>query len=268
MIRKLALITLAICILSGCAAPTVYRKTYRTKRIAGRKELRPAEFKTIVIDPGHGGRARGAGGPRGLKEKDVVLDIAKRLERLLNNNRSYKVFLTRRSDCDVSLIERSKFARKNGADLFISIHCDGNKSRWVNGTAVYVLSEKGVDIIKERTLTNGDFLIDPIEVNYDRNYKQNKTLVDLIQTGTRQESYVFAKLSGTSIARELGTRNLGVKEANFAVLKILDVPSVLVEVAFITNWWEERLLRRSSVRQRVAKALYRAIEEYFRGINE
>lgn len=267
MIRKVALIILTVCILSGCAAP-IYRETYEPKRVPALEKLRPPRLKTIVIDPGHGGRSRGAAGPRGSKEKDVVLDIAMRLERLLNDKRGYKVLLTRKGDYDVSLVARRELAKRNGADLFISIHCDGNRNRRVNGTAIYVLSQKGVNITRERALTHGDFLIDPRDASYDRGHRLNETLVDLIQTGTRQESYIFAELSVASITKELGTKNLGVKEANFAVLKILDVPSVLVEVAFITNWWEEKLLRRPSVRQRVARALCKAIEEYFRGINE
>ncbi len=268
MISKVALIALTICILSGCAAPGIYKRAYEPEGVAAIEKLRPPRLKTIVIDPGHGGRSRGAAGSKGLKEKNVVLDIARKLEKLLNERRGYKVLLTRKGDYNVSLKERRGLAKRNGADLFISIHCDGNRNRRVNGTAVFVLSQKGVNITKERALTDGDFLVDPEDIAYDQNNRLNETLVDLIQTGTRQESCIFAELSLASITRELGTRNLGLKEANFAVLNMLDVPSVLVEVAFITNWWEEKLLRRPSVRRRVAKALRVAIEQYFRGIKE
>lgn len=260
--KKIFVVSLAaLFILAGCAAPRVYKK--KEAGLPGRPK--PPEKKIIVLDPGHGGQAKGAVGPRGLKEKDVVLDIARRLEKSLEKSGHYRVYLTRDGDYDVSLVQRRNLARKREADLFVSIHCDGNRNRRCNGTAVYILSPKGAGIVRERALTSGDYLLDESGTVDSTNSYVERTIVDLIQTDTKKESHLLAQTAVDSLSREIGTKNLGVKKANFAVLKSVNVPSVLVEVVFITNWWEEKLLKKPSFRQRVAEALARAIEQYSQG---
>lgn len=256
--KRFSLSLVILSVLSGCAVPRAYER----EKAEVRARPESAEKRIIVLDPGHGGQAKGAVGPTGLKEKDVVLDIARRLQKVLNDSGGYQVYLTRQGDYEVSLVSRRDLAKKKKADLFLSIHCDGNRNRSWNGTAVYVLSPKGDSIVKERALTNGDYLLDASSLLDGSNDYVQRTVVDLIQTDTKRESRRLAEKAVESLCRELGTKNLGVKKANFAVLKNVDVPSVLVEAAFITNWWEEKLLKKAAFRQRVAEALSRAIGEY------
>jgi len=260
---------LVLAMLSGCAA----QKPYTRGRI-GRREGRgisperarrarsPRRVSVIVIDPGHGGKALGAVGPTGLKEKDVALGIAKKLKRLLERD-GYLAFLTRDADYDVPLSKRREIASRHKADLFISIHCDGSEKAKAHGTAVYILSWRGARIIKDRALTKGDYLLPDDRYERTHNDYLHKTIVDLKFDGSARESRVFAERAVSYITEELGTKNMGVKRAAFAVLKNVDVPSCLVEVAFITNWWEEKLLKQDAVRGRVAKALADAIHSYF-----
>jgi N-acetylmuramoyl-L-alanine amidase len=263
--RILTLITLVA--LSGCAVRQPY--TVPGARPATKPVVVPRaeeKLEVVVIDPGHGGRALGAVGPTRLKEKDVVLDISKKLKKMLERE-GYLVFLTRTGDYDVSLVRRRRIARNYEADLFISIHCDGSKNRKANGTAVYILSTRGARVVKDRALTKGDYLLS--NESYDESRKTSyldETIVDLKMDGSSRESRIFADLAVSELTKELGTKNLGVKSAAFAVLKNVDIPSVLVEVAFITNWWEEKLLKQDSVKQNVARALTQAILKYFEGI--
>ncbi|MFH1996725.1 MAG: N-acetylmuramoyl-L-alanine amidase [Candidatus Omnitrophota bacterium] len=252
---------------SGCASRQPYTRADRgTEPVPKRKApLQPSaesRLKTIVIDPGHGGKARGAIGPTGLKEKDVTLGIAKKLKARLEAE-GYRVYLTRTRDDDVSLVRRRDMAEERNADLFVSIHCDGSKNRNPNGTAVYILSKKGADIVRNRALTSGDYIISAESLSREKEDYLNTTIVDLKMDGITKESRKFAELAETYLVKELGTKRLGVKDAAFAVLKTADVPSCLVEVAFITNWWEEKQLKKDSIQENVAKALTQAVNRYF-----
>ncbi len=245
------------CLFAGCAAPRMARGP---APIPAPPPSPPARRIVVVIDPGHGGQAKGAVGPNGLREKEVTLDIARRLKELLAGRG--RAELTRDGDYDVSLTDRRSLAQKEKADIFISLHCDGNRNRRCNGTAVYVLSREGNSLVRERALTDGDFLQEASAAENGRNGYLERTVVDLVQESSERESRLLAKAAAAALSRELGTKNLGVKEANFAVLKSIDVPSVLVEIAFVTNWWEEKLLRDPAFRQRVAEALSRAVGSY------
>ena len=215
-------------------------------------------LKTIVIDPGHGGKDRGATGPSGLKEKDVVLDIAIKLKKELEKKGRFRVYLTRSRDEFVSLKQRKKIAKKYRPHAFISIHCDGNKDRKVRGTTVYILSKKGEKYTIQHSLTEGDYI-------FNGNNNSSNTLAEAnhIMALTRQQNQRLADLTLKAIVRDLGTKNMRVRKAGFKVLKILDVPSILVEVAFISNWWEEKQLKKNEFRLRAAKAIAKAIEDFF-----
>lgn len=212
----------------------------------------------IVIDPGHGGRDPGALGA-GVSEAEVVLDVALRLEKLLRAA-GVEVVLTRRTDEYVPLEERPAIAIREQADLFLSIHANASRSRSVRGVESYFLN----------------FSTDPAaeEVAARENAATNRTinnLPDILKAITLNnkldESRSFAAVIQRAMAAQLsgansGIRNLGVKQAPFVVLIGADMPSVLVEIAFITNPQEGRLLRSAAFRQRIAQALFDAIRGY------
>lgn len=266
MIKRILIAIISVSFLAGCAAPGYYRKPYKPKDMRAIERKRVDEQKRIiVIDPGHGGKDPGAVGPTGLKEKIVVLDIARRLEKHLKAGGEYEVVLTRSDDRFISLIERREIAQRKKADLFISIHCDGNRNKRWNGTSVYILSEKGARVTRTRALDDTSWQGGRLGAGTltGTSTALKEIVVDLVQSGSQRESYCFAKLAAESISRELGTKNLGIKEAAFGILKTLEVPSVLVETAFITNWWEEKLLKQPAIREKIARALAGSVREYF-----
>lgn len=212
---------------------------------------------TIVIDPGHGGKDNGATGPSGIKEKDVVLDIALKLKKELEKTQNYSVFLTRTKDEFVALPERKRIAKLHQPDVLISIHCDGNKSRKVNGTTVYILSERGEKFTIQRSLTEGDYVFNGEDLN------NSLSEANTIMAETMKKSENLAGLVLKNLTADIGTKKMGVRKAGFKILKVLDVPSVLVEVAFITNWWEEKQLAKDSFRLKAAVSIRKAIEEFF-----
>ena len=212
----------------------------------------------VVIDPGHGGHDPGALGT-GISEAEIVLDVALRLEKLLKDA-GVEVVLTRRTDEYVALEERPAIARREQADLFLSIHANASRTRTVRGTETYYLN----------------FSTDPAaeEVAARENAATNRTinnLPDILKAITLNnkldESRTFAGLIQKAMATQLsgantGMRNLGVKQAPFVVLIGAEMPSVLVEIAFITNPQEGRLLKSGAYRQKIAQALFEAVRGY------
>lgn len=227
-------------------------------------DLLREKTKIVVIDPGHGGEDPGAiGRTWRLKEKDVTLDIAKRLAKILNDYPRVRAFLTRSGDYFVPLRERTAIARKYKADLFVSIHCNANHHRYEKGSSVYVLSLKGATDEASKLLAERENAADMIGgVNMTTDDTLTMILLDLTQTATLNEGLALAQRCMDSIASLNKTENDGVKRAGFVVLKTVDIPSVLVETAFISNRREEALLKTSGFRQDLAKAISRGTLEY------
>jgi N-acetylmuramoyl-L-alanine amidase len=220
----------------------------------------------IAIDAGHGGKDPGAIGRRGTNEKDVVLAIARQLESLVKREWGMRAVMTRTQDVYLPLKSRRKYARKHQADLFISIHADASKQRHVRGASVYVLSENGASSEAAHWLAereNAADLLGGVSLD-DKDDLLAKVLLDLSQTATIEASMDLGK----DMLREL--EGIGrmhserVEQAGFAVLKSPDVPSVLVETAFISNTADEKRLRTKSYQQAIAKALLRGIRNYFK----
>lgn len=220
----------------------------------------------VVIDPGHGGKDPGAIGKHGTEEKNVVLDIARRLYRLLSHTQGIKVTLTRRHDHFLHLNERVRIAERHKADLFLSIHADANTNRTVKGSSAYILSEHGASSVMARKLAERENSADPIgNINLgNKSPTLAKVLLDLSQTATIQASADF----GSQILKNLSDvdRLLSgqVERAAFVVLTSPDIPSALVETAFISNPNQERRLRTPRFQRRMAHALHDAILDYFR----
>ena len=221
-------------------------------------------LKIIVIDPGHGGVDPGALGTRS-REKDIVLAFSKELVRQLKATRRYDVYLTRSSDIYIPLRQRVQIARNRNADLFISIHADAIKKKNIRGLSVYTLSEKASDreaaaLAKKE---NQSDIIAGVDFG-DQLPEVTNILIDLAQRDTKNASVKFAESLISSARGKTLLLDRTHRFAGFRVLKAPDVPSVLVELGFITNRTDEKQLSSSKWRRRVATGMVEAIDNYFR----
>ena len=216
----------------------------------------------IMIDPGHGGEDPGAIGPSGLREKDVVLAIGREVKKILDSY-GYKTYMTRNEDIFIPLGVRVAKARKLRADLFISIHADAFTNPSARGTGVYALNPKGATSAAAKYLAQTQNAADSIGgVNYSSDKNVNNTLFDLTQTATINDSLKLGKDVLNQLAKINNLHKGSVDQANFAVLKAPDIPSILVETAFISNPTEERLLSGSDFRKKVANSIANGIKIY------
>ncbi len=220
---------------------------------------------TIVLDPGHGGEDPGAIGHRGSREKDVVLSIARYLKTCIEKEANMKVVMTRNGDYFVPLHTRVEKARQAQADLFISIHADAFIEPHANGSSVFVLSEKGASSTSAKWLAkkeNDADLIGGVNIK-NHNPQVASVLLDLSTTAQIKDSL---KLGGAVLDEIGGINRLHknyVEQAGFAVLKAPDIPSILVETAFISNPQEEIKLNDRTHQQSIANAIMNGINKYF-----
>lgn len=218
----------------------------------------------IVLDPGHGGEDPGAIGPSGLREKDVVLSIARETKKYLDAL-GYKTYMTRNEDVFIPLGVRVAKARKLRADIFVSIHADSFTSPSARGTGVYALSTRGATSAAAKFLAQTQNSADLIGgVQKVGNKTVDSALLDMTQTATIKDSLALGK----SVLGELGKLNKlhkgHVDQANFAVLRAPDIPSILVETAFLSNPTEERLLASAAFRRKSAEAIASGIKAYLK----
>jgi N-acetylmuramoyl-L-alanine amidase len=220
---------------------------------------------TIALDPGHGGEDPGAIGRGGSREKDVVLSIAKRLKAKIEEHPNMRVMLTRDADYFVPLHVRVQKARKVQADLFMSIHADAFVESTARGSSVFVLSEKGASSTAARWLANKENAADLIGgVNIKTHDKQlASVLLDLSTTAQINDSLKLGKALLTEIGGINRLHRGLVEQAGFAVLKAPDIPSVLIETAFISNPEEEAKLTDDAYQDRMADAVLKGIRRYF-----
>jgi N-acetylmuramoyl-L-alanine amidase len=226
----------------------------------------PTGRKIIVaIDPGHGGKDPGAAGPTGVREKDVVLRISQQLAAKINADPNMHAYMTRDGDRFVQLRQRMESARTAEADLFISIHADSFKDRRVRGATVYVLSSKGATDEASKRLAgreNAAHLIGGVSLD-DKDPMLASVLMDLSQNASLSASIDIGSEMLEEISRVTPVRKHKVQQAPFLVLKSPDVPSVLVETAFISNPRDEKNLGSRTYRDKLAKAMYEGILDYF-----
>jgi N-acetylmuramoyl-L-alanine amidase len=221
---------------------------------------------TVVIDAGHGGEDPGAVGRRGTHEKNVTLSIARWLKAKIDAEPNMRAVMTRNADYFVPLHRRVSMARRVQADLFVSIHADAFVRPEARGSSVYVLSERGATSSAARMLAQRENNADLIGgVNLARQEGHlARTLLDLSQTATMSDSLKL----GEAVLSELGGVNklhkAQVEQAGFAVLRAPDIPSILVETAFISNPEEERRLNDKGYQDKMAEAVMRGIRRYFR----
>jgi N-acetylmuramoyl-L-alanine amidase len=232
---------------TGSSAPTL-------TRVLGLKIGR------VVIDPGHGGHDTGTIGPTGLREKDVVLDVALRLKKLLVRNTGASVLLTRGDDTFVPLEERTAIANEKAADLFISIHANASRDRSARGIETYYMnfnsSPEDLEVAARENATSQESV-----------HELEDLIKKIAMTEKIEESQAFARLVQHQVHATLAKagsvqQDRGLKKAPFVVLIGANMPSILAEVSFLTNPRDERLLKRSDYRQRISQALYLAIARY------
>ena len=218
----------------------------------------------VAIDAGHGGEDPGARGKRGTKEKVVVLKIAKKLKALIDAEKNMKAVLIRDGDYFVPLATRVKKARAAKADIFVSIHADAFKKRSVSGSGVYALSDRGASSAFAKFLANQENeadLIGGVSID-DKDPILAKTLLDLSQSATINDSLRLGKQVLLEIKKVNNLHKKYVEQAGFAVLKAPDIPSILVETAFISNPEEEKNLRSTAFQNKLAKSILLGIKNY------
>jgi N-acetylmuramoyl-L-alanine amidase len=221
----------------------------------------------IAIDAGHGGVDPGASGKRGTREKDVVLEVARLLAARINREPGMKAVLTRDGDYFITLQERTKRARRAKADLFVSIHADAIANPDVSGSSVYVLSERGASSEAARWLAERENAADlkgGVSLQ-DKDAMLANVLLDLSQAATISTSMVAAEQVLKALDKTGEVRKPRVQQAGFIVLKSPDIPSMLVETAFISNREDERKLAQPAHRAKLANAIFVGIEQYFQG---
>ena len=220
----------------------------------------------VAIDAGHGGRDPGAVGKKGTREKDIVLSIARKLEAILKRQKGITPYLTRRSDIFLPLRERIRRARSHKADLFVSIHADAARRRKAQGSSVYILSQRGASSEAARWLAkreNDADLVGGVNLD-DKDDLLKSVLLDLSQSATIEASLSFAEVMLDSLRRVGKVHSKRVEQAGFVVLKSPDIPSILVETAFISNPREEKKLRSKAFQKKIAKAIHSGIIKYYK----
>ena len=223
-----------------------------------------SKSKIIVLDPGHGGVDPGAIGIQGTYEKKIVLMAAKSIKKILSRSGRYNVILTRKSDRFIPLRSRVAIARHSQADLFISLHADSIKNGAVRGATVYTLSENASDReaaqLAERE--NKSDLIAGIDLNSESK-EVTDILIDLVQRETMNQSAVFADAIVQEITKKIKTHRRPHKFAGFAVLKALDIPSILLEMGYLSNIEDETLLNTDAFQKKLGRAILLGLDRYF-----
>tara|TARA_Y100000768_G_scaffold222524_1_gene167792 strand:- start:506 stop:1645 length:1140 start_codon:yes stop_codon:yes gene_type:complete len=233
--------------------------------VKAKKQLRNYSNKifVIAIDAGHGGKDPGAVGKRGTKEKDIVLSIAKKLNKLLKKEKNIKPILIRNKDSYLSLRQRINKARRYKADLFLSIHANASKNRKASGSSVYVLSQHGATSEQAKWLANKENssdLIGGASID-DKDQELAQVLLDLSQSVTIETSLKASRIVLKKLKKISKLQLDKTEQAGFVVLKSPDIPSILIETAFLSNPKEEKKLKTKKFQKNIAKAIRDAILE-------
>lgn len=219
----------------------------------------PDHRRVVVIDAGHGGQDVGAHGGA-AREKDLTLASAQALKARLESSGLYRIVLTRDADVFVPLERRVQIARGARADLFISLHADAGSDADLRGASAYTLSEKGAERVA-KVLATDDLIVRTVGPGRDKAVGQ--IVLDLTQRSTKTRSAAFAELLLDKVGQAAPLLNRSHRDGGFMVLLAPETPAVLLEMGFITNPGDERLLTRSSDRQRMVDAVADAIDDYF-----
>ena len=240
-------------------------RTPMDNSVARIKEVKDRwKLDTIVLDAGHGGKDPGTMGPRGTKEKDIALDIAKRIGLLLEKNTKLKVIYTREEDTFIPLWKRTKIANESNGKMFLSIHLNGSPNKSVYGFETYLLRPgKTEDAIEVASRENE---VIKYEDRSNNRYKdlsgENLIMATMAQSVFMKESEELAAMIQEEMAKKLKSKNRGVKQAGFHVLIGASMPNILIEAGYLTNRNEEKNLRNAKYRQVIANCVYKAIVKF------
>lgn len=222
------------------------------------------QLNTVVLDAGHGGKDGGTVGKKGTREKDIVLDITKRLGLLLEKKTNINVIYTREEDVFIPLWKRTKIANENNGKIFVSIHCNSNPNRAARGFETYLLSPgKSDDAIE---LAHRENAVIKMEEHVGQKYKEltgeNLIMATMAQSMFMKESEDLAALIQEELSKRLNSPNRGVKQAGFVVLIGASMPNVLVETGFLSNPTEEARMKQAAYRQQIAEGIFYAIIKF------
>ncbi len=221
------------------------------------------DAKVIVLDAGHGGMDSGAIGPTGIKEKDLNLKIVFYLRDLFKKDKNYKTILTRFDDTFIPLAQRTNIANENDADLFISVHCNANFNRAVSGFEIYFLSENASDSAAKATAILENSSLDLEDKSSEQKSILEKMLWSMVINEHMNESSELCSFIVAETKGRLKIPNKGIKQANFFVLRGTQMPAVLVECAYLSNYTEEAKLNTSKFQKAVADSIYEGVKKYY-----
>jgi N-acetylmuramoyl-L-alanine amidase len=231
------------------------------------KEKNKWEFNTIIIDPGHGGKDPGSIGYKGTKEKDITLDVAKRLAKKIQKNLKVKTILTRDEDVWMRLQDRTRLANDKNGRLFISIHANSVEDRRASGFETYMIgTNKNAAAV--RTAARENAVLDLEGTNSAKLTDEDLITATMAQAGFAKQSEQFAALVQEEMNKRVQSKNRGVKQAGFYVLMGASMPNVLIELGFLSNPNEEKKLNSSSYRDMLATSIYYAILKYQKTLND
>ncbi|MFA4990185.1 MAG: N-acetylmuramoyl-L-alanine amidase [Candidatus Omnitrophota bacterium] len=222
-------------------------------------------IKKVVLDPGHGGKDPGAIGRTGLREKEVNLDIAKRLALLLRAQ-GVEVVMTRNSDRYIPLADRVRISNNSGADFFVSIHANANRVKSLNGFEVYCVAISRNDAKRAVFSARNAHLNLDNAVFASNSLELKAILWDMLYAYERAEAIQLAHSICRSVDHNLDIRMIGVKDARYEVLRGARIPAILVETGFLSNYNEERRLKNSYYRQQMAESIMDGIRDYAQGL--
>ena len=228
------------------------------------------ELKTIVLDAGHGGKDPGCNGANEIWEKEVTLKVVKKLGKLIEDSlRDVRVLYTRKTDVFINLWERPKLANKNNADLFVSIHCNSNNSTSPNGSETYFMGlhkkDGNIDVAKrenEAVKFEEDYKSNAEYGGFDPNSPESEIIFTLVQNAHMSESSKFSSLIEKKSPSFTKIRSRGVKQAGFLVLWQASMQSVLVELGFLTNKEDRKILKSDAGQNNAARGIFSAICDY------
>ncbi len=234
--------------------------------LGGREAHQATPLRVIVLDAGHGGHDTGAVGPSGLTEKELVLDVTRRVARLVEGELGVKVLLTRDDDTFITLRDRTSFANKERADLFVSIHANAHGNSVSSGVETYFLSSEATDSSARQAaaVENSVIQLERTAATRGRADILKAILWDLAQSEFQVESSRLAEIVQDSMTRALRLPNRGVKQAGFYVLGGAAMPAILIEIGFLSNPREERRFRDPRYRDEIARAIFAGLAEYKR----
>ena len=249
------------------SSPNIYllkKKNHKYSRIVFDYYTNKLKKKIIVIDPGHGGKDSGAVGIGKNFEKNITLKVGLLLKKKIEKTGQFKVFLTRSSDKYLRLRERTKIAKKNNADIFISLHADFNPNRRTRGISIYTLSERASDKEAEALARreNRSDLIDGVDLSSESSEVTN-ILLDLTKRDTLNQSSYLVNFMIKEFKKNLNLLQRPHRFAGFTVLKSLDIPSVLVEMGYLSNSKDSKLLVSKEYQEKLSENILGAIRNYF-----